>query len=213
MKNLSLYIIIIFSTGLLATSCNNAIQDNDGNNKKDKATAETVEPKKSESLELADSQNIKSKVSSIVLNPASDSNASGDIEFTEKTGQVLMIAKLKGLKPGRHAIHLHETADCSSKDGKSSGGHWNPTDEQHGKWGDGEGYHKGDIGNFEVNNDGTATVRFETSEWCIGCDDIDKNILGRAVVIHQGGDDFTSQPSGDAGKRVGCAEIIDYQVK
>ena len=60
------------------------------------------------------------------------------------------------LSPGMHAIHLHEKADCSSPDGKSAGGHWNPTFSKHGKWGDENGYHKGDIGNFEVDENGNG---------------------------------------------------------
>lgn len=213
MKNLKLHILAITTIGILAFGCKDATQEKDSENRKVEPKTEIQEADKSKSLELADPEDIKTRVSAILLNPTSNSNVSGEIEFTEKIGQVLMVAKFKGLKPGTHAIHLHETADCSSKDGKSSGGHWNPTNEPHGKWGDSKGYHKGDIGNFEVNEDGTATVRFETSEWCIDCDDMEKNIIGRAVVVHQGGDDFISQPSGDAGTRVGCAEITNYQIK
>ncbi|MBC70735.1 MAG: superoxide dismutase, partial [Muricauda sp.] len=45
-------------------------------------------------------------------------------------------------------------------------------------------------------------------EWCIGCDDEKKNILGKAVIVHQGVDDYTSQPSGAAGARIACTGII-----
>ena len=70
-------------------------------------------------------------------------------------------AVINGLEPGTHAIHIHEKADCSAEDGTSAGGHWNPTFEDHGKWGDAEGYHKGDIGNFEADSNGTGT----TASW------------------------------------------------
>ena len=73
----------------------------------------------------------------------------------------------KGLIPGVHAIHIHEKADCSSDDGKSSGGHWNPTFENHGSWGSENGYHRGDIGNFNTNNNGEAFVSFTTDLWCL----------------------------------------------
>ena len=52
-------------------------------------------------------------------------------------------------------------------------------------------------------------VIFETDQWCLGCDDETKNILGKAVIIHEGTDDYTSQPSGAAGKRIVCGGIIE----
>jgi len=119
-----------------------------------------------------------------------------------------MKATFSGLTPGLHAIHLHELADCSSADGKSTGGHWNPTFEPHGAWGSETGYHKGDIGNFEADERGDAIITFETDQWCIGCDDETKNIIGKAVIVHQGQDDLVSQPSGAAGARVSCAGVI-----
>jgi Cu-Zn family superoxide dismutase len=117
-------------------------------------------------------------------------------------------ASFSGLTPGTHAVHIHEKADCSSPDGTSTGGHWNPTMEKHGKWGDADGYHKGDIGNVVAEDDGTATLSMQTDEWCIGCDDETKNIIGKSIIVHQGVDDFTTQPTGDAGGRVSCGGII-----
>ncbi|NAS11627.1 superoxide dismutase family protein [Poritiphilus flavus] len=142
------------------------------------------------------------------MEPKSDSEVTGEVLFTEKDGRVKMVARLSGLSEGEHAIHIHEKADCSSADGKSTGGHWNPTHEPHGKWGAAEGYHKGDIGNFVANAEGYATVEFDTDQWCMGCDDPNKNIIGKAVIVHQGVDDFTSQPSGAAGARISCTGII-----
>jgi Cu-Zn family superoxide dismutase len=142
------------------------------------------------------------------MEPKNDSGIAGEVTFTEENGEVKMMASLSGLTEGKHAIHIHEKADCSSADGKSTGGHWNPTFQPHAKWGAADGYHKGDIGNFDADADGNATVEFETSEWCIGCDDETKNIVGKAVIVHQGVDDFTSQPSGAAGARVACTGII-----
>jgi Cu-Zn family superoxide dismutase len=145
----------------------------------------------------------------ISLSPKSDSNVEGTINFVEKNGMVTMVGTVTGLEEGEHAIHIHEKADCSSADGKSSGGHWNPTGQPHGAWGDATGYHKGDIGNFKTNATGVATLTKTTDEWCIGCGDDTKDILGKAVIVHIGVDDLTSQPSGAAGARVGCAGIIE----
>lgn len=105
------------------------------------------------------------KTVSVMMEPKSGSTAEGEVYFTEEDGIVKMEAKFSGLKPGTHAIHIHEKADCSAEDGTSSGGHWNPTHTKHGKWGDAEGYHKGDIGNFEVADDGTGKISMQTDEW------------------------------------------------
>ena len=144
----------------------------------------------------------------INLNEKNSSGVQGKVVFSQKNNLVSMVSTLSGLTPGSHAIHIHMKSDCSSDDGKSAGGHWNPTSEKHGKWGDLEGYHKGDIGNFVADSNGNATVEFSTDQWCIGCDDEKSNILGKAVIIHQGEDDMISQPSGAAGSRISCAGII-----
>ncbi|WP_298238903.1 superoxide dismutase family protein [uncultured Algibacter sp.] len=143
------------------------------------------------------------------LSAKSDSNVSGEVIFKEVNGSIEMSAVMSGLTPGVHAIHLHQTADCSSADGKSTGGHWNPTNEPHGKWGATDGYHKGDIGNFTADESGNGKIEFTTDQWCIGCDDETKNIIGKAVIVHAGEDDLTSQPSGAAGARVSCAGVIE----
>ena len=168
----------------------------------EEATSEAEEVVE-EAIEVVESQKI-----TFEMEPKSDSNVAGEVTFTEDNGKVIMKATFSGLSEGEHAIHLHEKADCSSADGTSTGGHWNPTFQPHGKWGAEEGYHKGDIGNFVADAEGNATVDFATGEWCIGCDDETKNILGKAVIVHQGVDDYTSQPSGDAGARISCAGII-----
>ncbi|MBT8280915.1 MAG: superoxide dismutase family protein [Muriicola sp.] len=142
------------------------------------------------------------------MEPKSDSNVAGEVKFTEEDGTVTMEASFSGLTPGEHAIHIHEKADCSADDGTSTGGHWNPTSEPHGKWGNDTGYHRGDIGNFVADADGNATVEFSTDLWCLSCEDETKNIVGKAVIVHQGVDDFTSQPSGAAGARISCTGII-----
>lgn len=148
------------------------------------------------------------KTISVMLESKSNSTATGEVYFSEQNGKVKMEAKFSGLKPGTHAVHLHESADCSAADGSSAGGHWNPTHQKHGKWGDAEGYHKGDIGNLEADNDGNASITMETDEWCIGCGDENKDIVGKSVIVHEGADDFKSQPTGNAGGRVACGGVI-----
>ena len=142
------------------------------------------------------------------LESKSESDVVGKLYFIEEDGTVYLEAKFMGLTPGMHAIHIHEKADCSSPDGKSAGGHWNPTFQNHGKWGSKDGYHKGDIGNFEASENGDGKITMKTDEWCIGCGDETKDIIGKSIIVHQGIDDFVSQPSGAAGARVSCGGII-----
>lgn len=142
------------------------------------------------------------------LEAKSGSTAEGMVFLTEENDQVTLEAHINGLEPGVHAIHIHEKADCSSDDGKSAGGHWNPTFQPHGAWGDEAGYHRGDIGNFTADESGHGMITFSTNLWCIDCNDEDKNLIGKAIIVHQGADDLTSQPTGAAGARVSCAGII-----
>ena len=69
--------------------------------------------------------------------------------------------------------------------------------------------HKGDIGNIEADENGIAKLLMKTDEWCIGCGDEKKDILGKSIIVHQGADDFVSQPSGNAGARISCGGIIE----
>ena len=181
---------------ITAFSCKQEKKDTDGTNTEVQEMMDEVVDK------------VSPKTIKFQMEPKSDSNVQGEVSFTEDNGTVTMKATFSGLSQGEHAIHLHEKADCSAADGTSAGGHWNPTFQPHGKWGAAEGYHKGDIGNFVADADGNGTVDFSTDEWCIGCDDQNKDIVGKAVIVHQGVDDFTSQPSGDAGDRISCTGII-----
>ena len=189
LKSLALIFILVF-----AISCK------DEKKETDTITTEIEEVVKDE---------IKEKSIKMTLSPRSDSNVHGEVMFVEKDGQVTMTAKMTGLSEGTHAIHIHESSDCSAADGASAGGHWNPTAQPHGKWGDEAGFHKGDIGNFEVKADGLGEISMTTDQWCIGCGDPAKDIMGKSIIVHQGQDDFVSQPSGAAGGRISCGGIIE----
>ncbi|REH01721.1 superoxide dismutase family protein [Flavobacterium aquicola] len=153
------------------------------------------------------SKSSDSKSLNLTFESKSSSNVTGTATFVEKNGKVTFTAKISGLKPGIHAIHIHEKSDCSAADGSSAGGHWNPTFKKHGKWGDVE-HHRGDIGNFTADEKGNGTITLTTDEWSIGGDDPAKDILGKGLIVHQGADDFVSQPAGNAGARVACSAII-----
>lgn len=198
MKQVSL--AVLFSLTLILSGCRNENQS--GEDRVEEHTNQTQNESETFGDQDQDSQELR-----VEIEPRSNSNVEGEAVFTQENGEVTLTVNVSGLEEGMHAIHLHENADCSAEDGTSAGGHWNPTFEDHGEWGDAAGYHKGDIGNFQADADGNGSITFTTDEWCIDCDDDTKNIIGKAVMIHDGEDDFTSQPSGNAGTRIGCGEI------
>ncbi len=146
------------------------------------------------------------KATAIIVSK-NDSGLVGNVVFSETDGIVTMVANVFYDGSGHKAIHIHEKGDCSAADGTSAGGHWNPTNVSHGAWGS-DSFHIGDIGNIVVGRNGHGSIERKTDLWCIGCDDETKNILGKAIIIHEGPDDFSSQPSGAAGPRIGCGEIL-----
>ena len=135
----------------------------------------------------------------------SGSRVTGSAVFVAAADQVALEVKLEGLEPGVHAVHLHEKGDCSASDGTSAGDHWNPTQQQHGEWGHSP-FHLGDIGNVHAGPDGRATIKLETDRWSIGTGAAN-DILNRSVIVHAKADDFTTQPTGAAGGRIGCGVI------
>jgi Cu-Zn family superoxide dismutase len=102
------------------------------------------------------------------------------------------------------AVHFHAMGDCGSM-GKMAGGHWNPTNEPHGKWGTGN-YHSGDIGNIPLDSRGKGMIDIKTDRWTLG-GDTTTNIIGKTIIVHSGVDDYKSQPSGNSGERIGCGVI------
>ena len=103
------------------------------------------------------------------------------------------------------AVHFHEHGDCGNM-GENAHGHWNPTNEAHGKW-DAAAFHSGDIGNIELDSKGHGTVSITTDRWNVTDNDV-SNIIGRGIIVHGGKDDYTTQPSGNSGPRVGCGVIV-----
>ncbi|TCD00086.1 superoxide dismutase family protein [Pedobacter psychroterrae] len=103
------------------------------------------------------------------------------------------------------AVHFHEHGDCGNM-GENTHGHWNPTKEAHGKWGS-AAYHSGDIGNITLDSKGHGTVSVTTDRWSITENEVN-NIIGRGIIVHGGTDDYTTQPTGNSGPRVGCGVIV-----
>ena len=140
-----------------------------------------------------------------VLESRSGSTATGKVTFTQHGGTITMKVVVSGLTPGAHAIHLHDKGDCSAPDAVSAGGHWNPSSEDHGKWGHAP-FHHGDIGNLVADAKGKAKLTVESHLWTLG-DGNASDVLGHSVIVHAKEDDFTTQPTGNAGGRVACGVI------
>lgn len=146
-----------------------------------------------------------SKQATAAISSASGSAVTGTAVFKQSGDSITLTVEIQNAEPGEHAVHIHEVGDCSSPDGKSAGGHWNPTEVAHGEWGVGE-FHLGDIGNMTVGEDGTGKIELTTDKWEMGTGSI-RDIVGKGIIVHADADDFTSQPSGAAGARIGCGAI------
>lgn len=140
------------------------------------------------------------------LAAASGSLVSGKLSVAPMGDGVHFRGEVGGLTPGStHAIHVHEKGDCSAADASSAGGHFNPTDMKHGKLGT-PSHHAGDMNNIVANAAGVATVDLHASGPVLG-GDAANDAIGKAVIVHGGADDYTSQPSGAAGPRIACGVI------
>ena len=138
-----------------------------------------------------------------VLYPTKGNTVSGIVTFTKLPEGIKVTSNITGLTPGKHGFHIHEFGDCSSEDGTSAGGHFNPSMMAHGAPTDSV-RHSGDFGNITADSAGTAIM-----EWIDPVITFDgpHSIIGRAVIIHAGEDDLKTQPTGAAGARVACGVI------
>jgi Cu-Zn family superoxide dismutase len=139
------------------------------------------------------------------LEPKKDNTTlAGTATFSGEPGKISVKVDLTGAPPGDHGLHIHENGDCSAPDAMSAGGHWNPDMHMHGA--PGATSHLGDLGNITVNADGTATLTATNALWEIGTGTA-RDVKGKAVIVHAKADDLTTQPTGDAGDRIGCGVI------
>ena len=140
-----------------------------------------------------------------VLSPTEGNQTTGVITFKPvDKGQVEIEAKLTGLPPNsKHAIHIHQYGDLTSKDGKSAGDHYNPMHHPHALP-DKEIRHAGDFGNLESDESGNANFKLTVDN--ISLAGRLNPIIGRGVVVHAKVDDG-SQPSGNAGDRLAVGVI------
>jgi Cu-Zn family superoxide dismutase len=143
------------------------------------------------------------------LHPASGSQVSGTVTFTQQGDRVIVVADVRGLPPyTSHGFHIHERGDCSAPDAMSAGGHFNP--DQHPHAGPSTPMrHAGDLGNLEADANGRAYKRMVVDNITLGAGT--HSVIGRGVIVHEKLDDYTTQPTGNAGARVACGQIMAAQ--
>src|SRR5947209_14228710 len=140
------------------------------------------------------------------LHPASGSQVTGSVAFTQQGNRVTIVAEVQGLPPNSsHGFHIHERGDCSAPDAMSAGGHFNPDHHPHA------GpttpmRHAGDLGNLEANANGRAYKRMTVDNISLGS--APNSVIGRGVIVHEKLDDYVTQPTGNAGARIACGQIV-----
>ncbi|MBI4374845.1 MAG: superoxide dismutase family protein [Elusimicrobia bacterium] len=136
----------------------------------------------------------------------SEGSAISGVVWFEDTNEGLKIsAELKGVPEGAHGFHIHEFGSCEDS-GRAAGNHYNPRTSHHGHvLKDGvKKAHAGDLGNIKAGPDGRAAVSIVIPKLALSNGKF--AVAGRAVILHEKEDDF-SQPSGNAGGRIGCGVI------
>jgi Cu-Zn family superoxide dismutase len=138
-----------------------------------------------------------------VLAPLKGSGVHGVVTFEAVEHGVRVVADITGLAPGKHGFHIHEFGDCSSDDGTSAGGHFNPEGMPH-SMPSSDKRHAGDMGNVEAGSDGNAHLEYVDAVMKLSGE---HSIVGHAVIVHEKEDDMKTQPTGNAGARVACGVI------
>jgi Cu-Zn family superoxide dismutase len=136
-----------------------------------------------------------------------EGNHLGTVRLAETPAGVLIRVEAQGLEPGPLGFHVHEHGACEPPAFESAGDHFNPAGKQHG-FKHPEGPHAGDLVNLIVAEDGTVRVEFLAENLTLteGANALLRE-GGTALVIHEGPDDYRTDPSGSAGGRLACGVI------
>ena len=131
----------------------------------------------------------------------------GTASFWEDVNGVRIVAQVKGVPPGKHGFHVHAVGKCEPPGFTTAAGHFNPGRKKHGLKSP-EGPHAGDLPNMEVGADGTGRLEYVTKLVTLGSGPASLfHADGTALVLHADPDDETSDPTGNAGGRIGCGLI------
>jgi Cu-Zn family superoxide dismutase len=141
-----------------------------------------------------------------MLQARTGSTIAGKVVFTPAgPGMVRVVAEVSGATPGPHGFHVHETGDCSDAEFKAAGGHFNPHGAPHAGP-DSNPRHAGDLGNLIVRPDGTGRLDGRSSDLSLAPGP--NSVIGKAVIFHEAIDDYTTQPTGNAGGRLACGVVV-----
>ena len=156
---------------------------------------------------LAGCQSIPSDAprASATLQPTKGNKTAGTVDFYQVGNKVRVVGTVNGLVPGReHGFHVHEAGDCSSGDGMSAKGHFNPHGKPHGNPQSAE-RHAGDMPSLRADASGSAKVDTELD--IVTVTSGPASVVGRGLIVHADPDDYKTQPTGNAGARLACAVI------
>ena|SRR5687767_13773540 len=139
------------------------------------------------------------------LQPTKGNKTFGEATFEQVGSKVRVVVNVQGLRPDReHGFHIHEAGDCSSGDGMSAKGHFNPHGKPHGHPSSAE-RHGGDLPSLRAGKDGRAKLEVEVDQVTVTPGPA--SIVGRGLIVHADPDDYKTQPTGNAGARLACAVI------
>ena len=120
----------------------------------------------------------------------------GTVRFIPHKNGTLVVEEISGLPAADtsfFALHIHEGGNCSRPDFPNTGSHYNPGNQDHP-------LHAGDLPPL-LSSDGSAYLTVMTDRFRI------KDDIGRTAVIHNGPNDFRTQPAGNAGNKIACGVI------
>ena len=139
------------------------------------------------------------------LESTKGNTATGTVTFTQVGDKVRVDVSMSGLKPNAdHGFHIHDKGDCSSGDGMSTGGHFNPLGKPHGHH-DGMERHAGDLPALKSDGYGNASMSVMMDVITVAPGPT--SVVGRGMIVHRDPDDYKTQPTGNAGPRIACAVI------
>ena len=129
----------------------------------------------------------------------------GKVTFTPLDHGLRIAGEVRGLAPGtEHGFHIHEKGDCADN-GEAADTHFNPAGGTHGKFA-APGSHAGDLPSLVADASGAARFSVDVHTLSL-TDGAANNVVGRALAVNRDRDDFTTQPSGNAGPRIACGVI------
>lgn len=187
---------LIILTALLVASCGRDVTDRES--APDVLPAEPAPPAVTTLPPPAESRTVQ-------LRATGGGNASGILAVSVRDEQVHIDGEIGGLVPNsEHGLHIHVNGDCSAPDASSSGGHFAPLGHPHGA--PGTASHVGDLGNIRADANGMAQVNAIAEQASLGTGSA-TDVANRAIVVHAGPDDFSTQPDGNSGERLACGVI------